>query len=98
MACATFRRSCTNGRHDSAGTFLDDGVHVGHRNHIVPDGAVNLAELLTELIECGLEVRACGMALDGCAIDKSFMIDGIERGSMKALAVWVKDSDQVMVF
>jgi len=26
------------------------------------------------------------------------MIAGIERGSMKALAAWVKDSDQVMVF
>jgi len=26
------------------------------------------------------------------------MINGIERGSMKALANWVKSSDQVMIF
>ena len=78
--------------------LLDDGVEVGHKNQKVPDGFVNLEELLSELIECGLEVRACGMALDDCAIDEETMIDGIERGSMKALAAWVKTSDSVMTF
>ncbi|HEB87510.1 MAG TPA: hypothetical protein ENI68_10920 [Gammaproteobacteria bacterium] len=78
--------------------LLDDGVEVGRRNQQPPEAMVNLEILLSELIEYGLEVRACGMALDGCAIDEASMIEGIERGSMKALAVWVKDSDQVMVF
>lgn len=78
--------------------LLDDGVEVGRKNHNVPEGAMNLETLLSELIECGLEVRACGMALDDCFIDEASMIEGIERGSMKALAAWVKDSDQVMVF
>ncbi|WJW76501.1 DsrE family protein [Thiohalobacter sp. IOR34] len=78
--------------------LLDDGVEVGRRDQRVPEGAVDLERLLGELIECGLEVRACGMALDGCGIDEATMIPGIERGSMKALAAWVKDSDHVMVF
>ena len=66
--------------------LLDDGVEVGRKNRQPPEGVVNLGELLSELIECGLEVRACGMALDHCAIDESSLVDGIERGSMKALA------------
>ena len=78
--------------------LLDDGVEVGVKNHQPPEGAVNLEELLSELIECGLEVRACGMSLGDCAIDEDAMIDGIERGSMKALAAWVKTSDSVMTF
>ena len=78
--------------------LLDDGVEVGRKNQDVPVGAVNLEELLSELIECGLEVRACGMSLDDCFIDEASMMEGIERGSMKALAAWVKDSDQVMIF
>ncbi|MCP4040712.1 MAG: hypothetical protein GY731_01995 [Gammaproteobacteria bacterium] len=78
--------------------LLDSGVEVGRRGHRVPEGVVNLEELLSELIECGLEVRACGMALDGCGIVESDMIDGIEIGSMKALANWVKTSDQVLTF
>jgi tRNA 2-thiouridine synthesizing protein D len=78
--------------------LLDDGVQVGRKNHVVPEGKIDLEKLLMELMECGLKVRACGMALNDCAIDEAVMIPGIERGSMKALAAWVKASDQVMVF
>lgn len=78
--------------------LLDEGVRVGERNHAVPEGAVNLENLLAELIECGLSVRACGMALDGCGFQPEHLIPGIERGSMKALAAWVKDSDAVLTF
>jgi len=38
------------------------------------------------------------MAVDDCAIDESTLLDSIERGSMKALANWVKNCDQVMIF
>ena len=38
--------------------LLDEGIHDGRKGYQVPDGAVNLEDLLTELIECGLEVRA----------------------------------------
>lgn len=78
--------------------LLDDGVEVGRKNHNVPEGAVNLEELLCELIEYGLKVRACGMSMGDCSLDEDAMIDGIECGSMTALAVWVKESDQVMIF
>ena len=78
--------------------LLDDGVEVGRRNHNVPEGAANLEALLGELIECGLQVRACGMALDDCGINEEAMLPGIERGSMKLLASWVKECDQVLTF
>lgn len=78
--------------------LLDDGVRVGHRGHEAPEGAVNLERLLGELMECGLEVRACGMSLEGCGIKEDELIAGIERGSMKALAAWVKSSDSVLTF
>lgn len=78
--------------------LLDEGVKVGLRQHNVPDGKVNLEELLTELMECGLEVRACGMAVDECGVGEDELIAGIEKGSMKALASWVKSSDHVITF
>lgn len=78
--------------------LLDDGVRVGRRGQAVPTGAVNLEQLLSELIGCGLTVRACGMALNGCGIHEGDLVSGIEKGSMKALAGWVKDSDVVLTF
>ena len=78
--------------------LLDDGAEVGRRGHQVPKGAPDLESLLGELIECGLEVRACGMALDECAICEEEMIAGIERGSMKGLAAWIRESDLALTF
>ena len=78
--------------------LLDESMKVGRRGHQVLEGAVNLEELLGELIECGLEVRACGMSVDDCRINEGDLIAGIEKGSMKALAGWVKTSDHVMTF
>jgi tRNA 2-thiouridine synthesizing protein D len=78
--------------------LLDEGVKVGIREHWLADGKVNLEELLCELIECGLEVRACGMTVDEHGITEQELIEGIEKGSMKALASWVGSSDHVMTF
>jgi sulfur relay (sulfurtransferase) complex TusBCD TusD component (DsrE family) len=46
----------------------------------------------------GLEVRACGMTVDDCGISESELAAGIEKGSMQALASWVKSSDHVITF
>ncbi len=78
--------------------LLDDGVEVGKRGQKSPEGAVNLEELIKELMEYGLEVNACGLALDGCKIPEGEMIPGINRGSMKTLASWVSHSDLVATF
>ena len=78
--------------------LLDDGVEVGKRGQKPPEGAVNLEELIKELMEYGLEVNACGLALDGCKIPEGEMIAGINRGSMKTLASWVSRSDLVTTF
>jgi hypothetical protein len=78
--------------------LLDDGVEVGKIGQKPPDGAVNLEELLKELMEYGLQVNACGLSLDGCKLMESEMIPGINRGSMKTLASWVSNSDLVTTF
>ena len=49
-------------------------------------------------MEYGLEVRGCGMALNDCKLDERDLLPGIQQGSMKALAGWVKDSDIVLTF
>ena len=78
--------------------LLEDGVQLGRRNHEVPEGAENLEELIAELIECGLVVRACGKSVDDYGISEDELITGVEKGSMKSLAGWVKESDNTIAF
>ena len=53
---------------------------------------------ITDLMLAGLTVRTCGMAIDGCSLRDGGLLDGIERGSMKLLADWIKSSDSVLTF
>jgi uncharacterized membrane protein YdjX (TVP38/TMEM64 family)/rhodanese-related sulfurtransferase/sulfur relay (sulfurtransferase) complex TusBCD TusD component (DsrE family) len=78
--------------------LLDDGAVLARHSHQVPDGAVDLEKLLTELMECGLEVRACAMAMNECKLDEHDLIAGVQTGSMTALAGWIKESDIVLTF
>ena len=78
--------------------LLDDGVELGSRDHVVPEGKTNLEELLKEFMEYGLEVKACGMSLGDCAVDEGTLIVGVHKGSMKSLASWVFESDNVLIF
>jgi len=78
--------------------LLERGVELGRKGHEVPEDKENLEALLVELLEYGLEVQACGMCLNTCCLEESGMIAGITRGSMKALAGWVKSSDNVLTF
>jgi uncharacterized membrane protein YdjX (TVP38/TMEM64 family)/rhodanese-related sulfurtransferase/sulfur relay (sulfurtransferase) complex TusBCD TusD component (DsrE family) len=78
--------------------LLDDGAVLARRGHQVPDGAVDLEKLLTELMECGLEVRACAMAMNECKLDERDLITGVQTGSMTALTGWIKESDIVLTF
>jgi sulfur relay (sulfurtransferase) complex TusBCD TusD component (DsrE family) len=78
--------------------LLDDGAQLARHSHQVPAGMVDLEKLLTELMECGLEVRACAMAMNECKLDERDLISGIQPGSMTALAGWVKESDIVLTF
>ncbi|BAU49276.1 sulfurtransferase [Sulfurifustis variabilis] len=78
--------------------LLDDGAQLARKGHVVPEGAADLEKLLTQLMEFGLEVRACGMALNDCKLDERDLIPGVQSGSMTALAGWVKESDLVLTF
>lgn len=78
--------------------LLERGVELGHKEQKPPEGKENLEQLFSELIECGLEVMACGMCMNTCCLEESDMIKGIYQGSMKSLAGWVKASDHVLNF
>lgn len=78
--------------------LLGDAVEIARTGHQPKDNHANLEELLNEYIECGINVSACGKSLDDLKITENNMINGIERGSMKALATWIKASDHSMTF
>ena len=78
--------------------LLGDAANIARQNHAPVDEHANLEELLTEFIECGLNVSVCGKSLDDSQIKENEMISGINKSSMKELASWIKSSDHCLTF
>ncbi len=78
--------------------LLGAAVALARRGHRAPEGAQDLAGLLEELVACGLEVQACGRALEAHGLEEADLLPGVARGSMRALVEWIRESDQVISF
>jgi len=78
--------------------LIDRGVELGRRDHNPGDGYDNLEVLLSELIECGLTVSACGKSMNDLGVREDQLIEGVVKGSMNLLADWVKGSKNVLAF
>ncbi len=78
--------------------FMEGGVEAGRKGQKPPEAYPNLEEIVVRLLEGGAKVKACGVCLDSCGIDRVELIDGIEEGTMMQLAGWVRESDKVISF
>ena len=78
--------------------LLDKGVEVGSIEQNPPEGYPDLRELLQELIDMGIEVKACATCLKTCRLTSGDMMEGIKVGAMKDLALWVEKSSKVIPF
>jgi len=78
--------------------LMGDSVVAAKRGQKTPDGYYNLEKMLRVLIKKGVEVKVCGACIDARGLDTSELVEGVERGSMKILAEWVRDSDRVVSF
>ncbi|OCX71395.1 sulfur reduction protein DsrE [Acidithiobacillus thiooxidans] len=56
----------------------------------------NVRNLLSELLELGLEVQCCGSSLKAQAIET--LPAGVNRSSMKGLSSWISMADEVVCF
>ena len=78
--------------------LMGDSVAAAKRAQKTPDGYYNMEKMLKSLVQRGVEVKTCGACIDTRGISESDLVEGVERGSMKILANWVKDSDRVVSF
>jgi len=56
----------------------------------------NVRNLLSDLLELGLEVQCCGNSLKAQAIET--LPVGVSRSSMKGLSSWISTADEVVCF
>lgn len=62
-----------------------------------PDSYYNL-EMLTNFVEKGGNIRACGSCLKVRGLNKEDLVEGVEIGTMMGLVKWIEESKTVLSF
>ncbi len=78
--------------------LMGDSVVAAKRGQKTPEGFYNMEKMLQVLIKRGVEVKVCGACISARGLDPSELVEGVEKGSMKSLAEWIRDSDRVVSF
>ena len=78
--------------------LMGDSVVSAKKGQKTPDGYYNMEKMLKSLTSRGVEVKTCGTCIDSRGIVEDDLVEGVQRGSMKILATWIKESDRVISF
>ena len=78
--------------------LMGDSVVSAKKGQRTPEGYYNMEKMLQSLVSRGVEVKTCGACIDARGIKETDLVDGVQRGSMKILATWIKESDRVVSF
>ena len=78
--------------------LLGDSVGMAKVGQEVPVGYYNLGKILEQLMEKGVEVKACTTCCKARGLKAGDLIKGVEIGGMTDLARWAKESKQVITF
>ena len=78
--------------------LMGDSITSAKKGQKTPDGYYNMEKMLKSLLMKGVAVKTCGSCMDARGMSADDLVDGVERGTMKILATWVKESDKVICF
>jgi len=78
--------------------LMGDAITSAKKGQKTPDGYYNMEKMLRVLMKKGVAVKTCGSCMDARGISTDDLVDGVERGTMKILATWIKEADKVVCF
>jgi len=78
--------------------LMGDSVASAKTGQSTPQGYYNMEKMLAALLNKGVKVKTCGTCINARGLDIPELVDGVERGSMKILVQWMRDSDEVISF
>ena len=80
--------------------LFDAAVYTAIKGQNPPEGLkeLNLAKKLTELMELGIKVNACGTCVEAGGLKKEILVDGVTVCTLTDLCKTIKTSEKVLVF
>ncbi|MCL2135183.1 MAG: DsrE family protein [Candidatus Bathyarchaeota archaeon] len=78
--------------------LFENGVYLAKKNQKPAQGLVNHGQMLEDLINTGVEVKACIVCAEARGISSIELIDGVKLATIHDLIEWTANSDKVITF
>lgn len=78
--------------------LMGDSVASAKKGQHTPDGYYNMEKMLAALINKGVQVKVCGSCINARGLTVPELIEGVQKGSMKILTEWIKETDKLVSF
>ena len=77
---------------------MADAVTCALPTQSTPQGYYNVERMVKSVISKRAQVKACGTCCSARGIDNMQLIDGVEVSTMKQLAQWTAEADEILTF
>ncbi len=78
--------------------LMGDAVLAAKKGQKTPDGYYNMEKMLVSLAKKGVEIKVCGSCIVARGISIDDLAEGVEKGTMKILVTWIKESKKTISF
>ena len=78
--------------------LFENGVYVAKKGQKSLKGLINYGQLLENLIQGGVEVKACVVCVEARGITQADLVEGVKIATVHELVEWTVNSDKVIVF
>jgi tRNA 2-thiouridine synthesizing protein D len=78
--------------------LFENGVYVAKKGQKPAQGMTNYGQMLDDLVQGGVEVKACVVCAEARGITQAELIDGVKLATIHDLVEWTTDCDKVLTF
>ena len=97
MSALRFAATCDIEGHKVRIWLFENGVYLAKAQKPA-QGLINYGQNLENLIQGGVEVKACVVCIEARGLTQSDLFDGVKIATVHELVEWTVNSDKVIVF
>jgi len=98
LSALRFAATCDLEGHKVKIWLFENGVYLAKKGQKPAQGLINYGQNLENLIQGGVEVKACVVCVEARGLTQADLFDGVRIATVHELVEWTVNSDKVIVF
>jgi tRNA 2-thiouridine synthesizing protein D len=98
LSALRFAATCDLEGHKVKIWLFENGIYLAKKGQKPAQGLINYGQNLENLIQGGVEVKACVVCVEARGLNQTDLFEGVKIATVHELVEWTVNSDKVLVF